>query len=192
MTRKSRIARGTDATPERLAKAQDKGETLVSRAGVRLMVDPLSRLAHSHQLCRDDPVKNAVMMQAGEIFRAHWSASHFDGACAIDYSRDRVSGLQGGGTTDRAQFAQKTIAQARAAVGEHLWEYLVAVVIDERPISDIAIIVRDVGGERHKSVLALERVRESLQRLVMFYGITRRLKTIKQSSFRSEKWQPTD
>lgn len=160
-----------DATPQRLRHARVAGSADVDGQGVRRLAEPFDLLRARNLLDRADAAANDVLWHAGDRLRTHWHMGLRDGLSALDVSRPSVDG---GGTvaltpTEAALRHRDSYRRAAEAIGPRLLPYVIAVVIEGRPVATLRTMVGDTGHARTAEARALERLREGLHRLCDFW-----------------------
>lgn len=178
-----------DATAERLRHARLTGSVTVDGQGVRRLAEPFDLLHRRNLLDRADPATNDALWHAGDRLRTHWQIGLRDGLSALDISRPSVDGGSGAGLTptEAALRHRDSYRRAVEAIGPRLLPYVMAVVIEARPVASLSALVGDTAHARTAEALALERLREGLHRLCDFWGMTPKALTLPLRSWRDDE-----
>lgn len=154
-----------DATPERLAKAE---ETLVDKAGARWLVDGFERMFMRGQLDDDEDV-NEILHAAGLRYAEEHFRAGMTPLGAIDYSRATVDGDGQLPMSERMEIFRQRYRAARAAMGERYAPVVEGVVIEGRTIRELGLEHTKYRDEKMAKAGAMERLNAGLRALAKFY-----------------------
>jgi hypothetical protein len=169
-----KILGDNDATPERLAKAENDND-LAEVNGARRMDDwPFERMRARRQLDRNHEV-NETLYAAGLRYFQDWNLAGMSGIATPDLARPMVDGgkVPGGTMPERRMARMQSFSAARRALGPRYWRVIDPVVIEGRSIADIRHDVTGLSHNHSASAAAIERLNAGLRRLAAHYGLMR-------------------
>lgn len=179
------ILTGLDATPERLAHAndnhvvEDDGE-----ARRRRMVDsPIETMLRRGVL----GANGETLFAAARRYYSDWYASGLSGPGAIDYSKPFVEG-QGPASaipiTERAAIHRDHFRRARDVLGPRLAKIVDAVVLEERGLKELGEAGFASGRREKRIMLIKEQLVSGLRTLWTHYStpIPRQIRVLKRAA----------
>ena len=166
-----------DATPERLARAEEAGQDVEKAPGrVRRLLDPFDVMRATRALAPRDPRLNDLRWLTGEALRRVHSRAGFDALRAV--APDRIG--QGGGFGPRAGLPASEIAlhardKMRACedkVGPAAWPILVRVIIEGGGVRECRGFVPEIVTPWRADAVVTDRLRVALDALGGLMGVT--------------------
>jgi len=167
-----------DATPERLARARERGETpMLGPDRMRRLLDPFDTMRANRLLAPHDQKLNDIRWLVGESLRRTHERARFDQLRAVAPER-----LGSGGFGPRSGLPQSDIAlnardKLRAAedrVGPHAWPILNRIVLEGAGVRDCRGLVPELATPWRADAVISDRLRVGLDMIGGLMGIAPR------------------
>lgn len=165
------------ATVERLMHLGVDAATIGQDGVMRLANTPFTRMVLRCQLDPTDKERNVMLGEAGTRWQSNWYGSGLCPTRAINY--DSLGG--GGGdpassmpVSERAAYHRKEFRSAYKILSEREVRCLGGVLLDERPIDDVAAEVLGSGRRSTRAAAFMDLIRSALEKLVVHYGLESR------------------
>ena len=167
-----------DATPERLARARDAGETpSLDPSRTRRMLDPFDTMRANRLLAPSDPKLNDIRWLVGESLRRTHHRARLDQLRAVAPDRFGASGFgprPGLPQSEAALHARDKLKAAEDRVGPHAWPILTRIVIEGAGVRDCRGFVPELATPWRADAVVSDRLRVALDMLGGLMGITSR------------------
>ena len=166
-----------DATPERLARARDAGQTPTRDASrLRRILDPFDTMRANRLLAPHDQKLNDVRWLIGESLRRTHQRARLDLLRAV--APDRMGG---GGFGPRlglpelevALHARDKLRKAEERVGPASWPIVTRIVIEGGGVRDCRALVPEIATPWRADAVISDRLRIALDLLGGLLGVTR-------------------
>jgi hypothetical protein len=167
-----------DATPERLARAKEAGQTPTRDAKrTRRILDPFDTMRANRVLAPHDPKLNDIRWLIGESLRRTHQRARLDQLRAI--ALDRLGGTGFGPRaglpqSDIALHARDKLRQAEDRVGSHAWPIVARIVIEGAGVRDCRGLVPELATPWRADAVVSDRLRVALDTLGELMGVTPR------------------
>jgi hypothetical protein len=157
-----------DATPERLAHANDN---YVTPGGVRVVKTTAFEMLHGRgQLDRDSKL-NELLYAAGVRYQSDYHQAMMAPLKAVDYDRQRVDGGKGFVYSERTQRHRVSLEEARVAMGDRYRAIVDAIVLEGQSLIAFGMTA-SVFKHRHQITAQMgERLNAGLRRLAVHYRL---------------------
>jgi hypothetical protein len=172
------IQQRLDATPERLARAKDAGQTPTLGADrTRRLLDPFDTMRANRVLAPNDPKLNDIRWLVGESLRRTHARARLDQLRAV--ALDRVGGSGFGPSTglpqsEMALNARDKLRAAENRVGPHAWPIVTRIVIEGAGVRDCRGLVPELETPWRADAVVSDRLRVALDMLGGLMGVTPR------------------
>lgn len=186
MTAKPRIRRAKakpqpsderlDATPERLARAAESGQTAERGADrLRRLLDPFDVMRSTRALAPHDPQLNDTRWLIGEALRRLHGRAQCDAlrAVALEAVGSRSFGPRSGlPASEAALHARDKLRAAEERVGVAAWPILARIVIEGGGVRDCRVYLPEIATPWRADAIIADRLRVALDRLGDLLGVT--------------------
>ena len=166
-----------DATPERLARAREAGETPTREASrLRRILDPFDTMRANRLLAPHDQKLNDVRWLIESLHRTHQRA-RLDLLRAV--APDRMGGGSGFGPRlglpelEVALHARDKLRKAEDRIGPASWPIVVRIVIEGGGVRDCRALVPEIATPWRADAVISDRLRIALDLLGGLLGVTR-------------------
>jgi hypothetical protein len=167
-----------DATPERLARAKEAGETPSLDADrTRRMLDPFDTMRANRLLAPTDPKLNDIRWLVGESLRRTHQRARMDQLRAVSVERFGTGGFgprPGLPQSDAALNARDKLRAAEDRVGPHAWPIVTRIVIEGAGVRDCRGFVPELATPWRADAVVSDRLRVALDMLGGLMGVTAR------------------
>ena len=167
-----------DATPERLARAKDAGQTPTLDAGrTRRLLDPFDTMRSNRVLAPNDPKLNDIRWLVGESLRRTHHRARLDQLRAVAPDRLCSTGFgprHGLPQADVALQARDRLREAEDRVGPHAWPIVTRIVIEGAGVRDCRGFVPELATPWRADAVVSDRLRVALDMIGGLMGITSR------------------
>ncbi len=167
-----------DATPERLARAREAGETSAVGAGrARRLLDPFDTMRANRLLAPHDPKLNDIRWLVGESLRRTHQRARFDQLRAVAPERLGSTGFgprAGLPQSDIALHARDKLRAAEERAGPHAWPIVTRIVIEGAGVRDCRGFVPELATPWRADAVIADRLRVGLDMIGSLMGITPR------------------
>jgi hypothetical protein len=165
-----------DATPERLARAKETGQTPTRDADrTRRILDPFDTMRANRVLAPHDPKLNDTRWLIGEALRRTHQRARLDQLRAFALDRPGGSGLgprPGLPQSEIALDARNKLRQAKDRVGPHAWPIVTRIVIEGASVRDCRGLVPELASVWRADAIVSDRLRVALDMLGGLMGVT--------------------
>jgi len=165
-----------DATPERLARASESGQTAERGADrLRRVLDPFDVMRSTRALAPHDPRLNDIRWLIGEALRRLHRRAQFDAlrALAPDVVASKGCGPRSGlPSSEIALHARDKLRAAAERAGEAAWPIVARIVIEGARLSDCRVLVPEIVTPWRADAVIADRLRVALDRLGDLLGVT--------------------
>jgi hypothetical protein len=182
MSAKARKARSAgdserlDATPERLARAQEAGQS--AERGVdrlRRILDPFDVMRSTRALAPHDPKLNDIRWLIGEALRRLHQRAQLDALRAV--AHDGIGGSAPGPrsglpASEIALHARDKIRSAEAKAGPAAWPIVARIVIEGSSVRECRGFVPEIVTPWRADAVVTDRLRVALDQLGDLLGVT--------------------
>jgi hypothetical protein len=172
------VAERLDATPERLARAKDAGQTPTLDADrTRRLLDPFDTMRANRLLAPHDPKLNDIRWLVGESLRRTHQRARFDQLRAVAPDRLGSTGFgprAGLPQSDIALHARDRLREAEDKVGPHAWPILTRIVIEGAGVRDCRGFVPELATPWRADAVVSDRLRVALDTIGGLMGVTAR------------------
>ncbi len=165
-----------DATPERLARAAESGQTAERGADrLRRLLDPFDVMRSTRALAPHDPKLNDIRWLIGEALRRLHSRAQLDALRAVPLeiigskAFGPRSGLPAG---EAALHARDKLRAAAERAGEAAWPIVTRIVIEGAGVRDCRLYVPEIVTPWRADAVVADRLRVALDRLGDLLGVT--------------------
>ena len=167
-----------DATPERLARAREAGETPTREASrLRRILDPFDTMRANRLLAPHDQKLNDVRWLIGESLRRTHQRARLDLLRAV--APDRMGGGSGFGPRlglpelEVALHARDKLRKAEDRIGPASWPIVARIVIEGGGVRDCRALVPEIATPWRADAVISDRLRIALDLLGGLLGVTR-------------------
>jgi hypothetical protein len=166
-----------DATPERLARAREAGET-PTRDGerVRRILDPFDVMRANRALAPHDPKLNDIRWLIGCSLRRTHQRARLDSLRAVAPERLGATGFgprPGLPQAEAALHARDALRKAEDRVGPAAWPILTRIVIEGAGVRECRGFVPELATPWRADAVIIDRLRVGLDLLGELMGVTR-------------------
>jgi hypothetical protein len=165
-----------DATPERLARAAESGQSAERGADrLRRLLDPFDVMRATRALAPHDPKLNDIRWLIGEALRRLHGRAQFDAlrAVAVEAVGSRGFGPRSGlPASEAALHARDKLRAAEERAGAAAWPILSRIVIEGAGVRDCRVFVPEVVTPWRADAIVADRLRVALDRLGDLLGVT--------------------
>ena len=165
-----------DATPERLARAEDAGQLAEKTPGrVRRLLDPFDVMRATRALAPHDPKLNDIRWLTGEALRRVHSRAGLDGLRAISTDRIGQTGFgprSGLPASEIALHARDKIRAAQEKVGPAAWPILTRIILEGAGVRECRGFVPEIVTPWRADAVVTDRLRVALDALSGLVGVT--------------------
>jgi len=165
-----------DATPERLARAQEAGQASERDAGRRRRIDdPFDVMRANRILAPQDPKLNDLRWLIGEALRRLHHRAQLDSLRAV--APDRVGGggfgpRSGLPLAEIALHARDKLRETERLAGAAAWPILRRIVIEGAPLRGCRAMIAEVSTPWRADAILADRLRCGLDALGECLGVT--------------------
>jgi hypothetical protein len=167
-----------DATPERLARAREAGQTPTRDADrTRRMLDPFDTMRANRVLAPHDPKLNDIRWLVGESLRRTHDRARLDQLRTVAPDRFGApsfgprSGLP---QSETALFARDKLREAEERVGPHAWPIVTRIVIEGAGVRDCRGFIPELATPWRADAVVSDRLRVALDVIGGLMGVTAR------------------
>jgi hypothetical protein len=165
-----------DATPERLARAKEAGETpSLDAQRTRRMLDPFDTMRANRVLAPNNPKLNDVRWLVGESLRRTHHRARLDQLRAVPIERMGSTGFGPRAGLPQAEGALHARDKLRAAedrVGPHAWPIVTRIVIEGAGVRDCRGFVPELVTPWRADAVVSDRLRVALDMIGGLMGVT--------------------
>ncbi len=165
-----------DATPERLARAKEAGQTPTRHADrTRRILDPFDTMRANRVLAPSDPQLNDIRWLVGESLRRTHARARLDQLRAVALDRPGGSGFgprPGLPQSEIALYARDKLRAAEDRVGPHAWPIVTRIVIEGAGVRDCRGLVPELATPWRADAVVSDRLRTALDMLGGLMGVT--------------------
>jgi len=165
-----------DATPERLARAAESGQTAERGADrLRRLLDPFDVMRSTRALAPHDPRLNDIRWLIGEALRRLHGRAQFDAlrAVALETVGSKGFGPRSGlPASEVALHARDKLRAAEERAGEAAWPIVARIVIEGAGVRDCRAFVPEIVTPWRADAVVADRLRVALDRLGDLLGVT--------------------
>ena len=166
-----------DATPERLARARDAGQTPTrDKERVRRILDPFDTMRANRVLAPHDPKLNDIRWLIGESLRRTHQRARLDALRAVAPDRIGSTGYgprPGLPQSEAALHARDKIRKAEDRVGPHAWPIVTRIVIEGVGVRECRGFVPELVTPWRADAVIADRLRVGLDVIGELMGVTR-------------------
>lgn len=167
-----------DATPERLARARDAGQTPTQdKERVRRILDPFDTMRANRVLAPHDPKLNDIRWLVGESLRRTHQRARLDALRAVAPDRIGSTGFgprPGLPEADAALHARDKLRKAEDRVGPAAWPIVTRIVIEGAGVRECRGFVPELITPWRADAVISDRLRVALDLLGGLMGVTAR------------------
>ena len=167
-----------DATPERLARARDAGESPTRDADrVRRILDPFDVMRANRVLAPHDPRLNDIRWLVGELLRRTHQRARLDALRAVAPDRLGSTGFgprPGLPQSEAALHARDKLREAEDRVGPAAWPIITRIIIEGAGVRECRGFVPELATPWRADAVVADRLRVALDRLGGLMGVTGR------------------
>ena len=167
-----------DATPERLARATEAGETpSLDVDRTRRMLDPFDTMRANRLLAPTDPKLNDIRWLVGESLRRTHQRARMDQLRAVSVERFGAGGFgprPGLPQSDAALHARDKLRAAEDRVGPHAWPIVTRIVIEGAGVRECRGFVPELATPWRADAVVSDRLRVALDMIGGLMGVTAR------------------
>jgi len=167
-----------DATPERLARADEAGQQSEKEPGrARRLLDPFDVMRSTRALAPHDPKLNDLRWLTGEALRRVHSRSALDALRAISTERVGSTGFgprSGLPASEVALHARDKIRAAEERVGPAAWPILTRIILEGAGVRECRGFVPEIVTPWRADAVVTDRLRVALDTLGGLMGVTGR------------------
>ena len=167
-----------DATPERLARAKDAGETPTRDAQrLRRILDPFDTMRANRLLAPHDPKLNDIRWLIGESLRRTHQRARFDALRAV--ATDRIGSTAYGPRpglpqSEAALHARDKLRKAADRAGPAAWPIVTRIVIEGAGVRECRGFVPELVTPWRADAVVADRLRVALDSMGDLMGVTSR------------------
>ncbi len=166
-----------DATPERLARAKDAGQTPTRDAErLRRILDPFDTMRANRLLAPHDPKLNDIRWLIGELLRRCHQRARLDGLRAVALDRIGSTGFgprPGLPQAEAALHARDKMRKAEERAGPHAWPIVTRIIIEGAGVRDCRGFIPELVTPWRADAVVTDRLRVALDSLGPLLGVTR-------------------
>ncbi len=167
-----------DATPERLARARDAGQT-PTREGERLrrILDPFDTMRANRILAPHNSKLNDIRWLVGESLRRTHQRARLDALRAVAPDRVGATGFgprPGLPQSEAALHARDKMRRAEERVGPHAWPIVTRIIIEGAGVRDCRGFIPELATPWRADAVVTDRLRVALDMLGELMGVTAR------------------
>lgn len=172
-----------DATPERLARARDAGQSAIrdavaepGSAKVRRVLDPFDVMRANRVLAPHDAKLNDIRWLIGESLRRTHERARLDALRAVALDRVGFTGFgprPGLPQAEAALHARDRLREAEDRVGPAAWPILTRIVIEGAGVRECRGFVPELATPWRADAVVTDRLRVGLDLLGALLGVTR-------------------
>jgi hypothetical protein len=166
-----------DATPERIARAREAGETPTRDSErLRRILDPFDTMRANRLLAPHDPRLNNIRWLIGESLRRTHHRARLDALRAVAPDRIGATGFgprPGLPESEAALHARDKMRKAADKVGPHAWPILTRIIIEGAGVRECRGFVPELVTPWRADAVISDRLRVGLDRLGDLLGVTR-------------------
>ena len=167
-----------DATPERLARAREAGESPTRDADrVRRILDPFDVMRANRVLAPHDPRLNDIRWLVGESLRRTHQRARLDALRAVAPDRLGSTGFgprPGLPQSEAALHARDKLREAEDRVGPAAWPIITRIIIEGAGVRECRGFVPELATPWRADAVVADRLRVALDRLGGLMGVTGR------------------
>jgi hypothetical protein len=167
-----------DATPERLARAREAGQTPTRDADrLRRILDPFDTMRANRLLAPHDPRLNDIRWLIGESLRRTHQRARLDALRAVAPDRIGETGFgprPGLPQSEVALHARDKLRKAEDKAGPAAWPIVTRIVIEGAGVRDCRGFVPELATPWRADAVVTDRLRVALDSLGELMGVTRR------------------
>ena len=167
-----------DATPERLARAKEAGETpSLDAERMRRFLDPFDTMRANRVLAPNNPKLNDIRWLVGESLRRTHHRARLDQLRAVAPDRMGSTGFgprHGLPQADVALQARDRLRDAEDRVGPHAWPIVTRIVIEGAGVRDCRGFVPELATPWRADAVVSDRLRVALDMIGGLMGVTAR------------------
>ena len=165
-----------DATPERLARAREAGETPVRDAErLRRILDPFDTMRANRLLAPHDQKLNDIRWLIGESLRRTHQRARLDALRAVAPDRLGSTGFgprPGLPQSEAALHARDKLRNAEGRVGPAAWPIVTRIIIEGAGVRDCRGFVPELATPWRADAVVTDRLRVALDTLGDLMGVT--------------------
>ena len=165
-----------DATPERLARAKEAGETPTLDADrKRRMLDPFDTMRANRLLAPHDQKLNDIRWLIGESLRRTHQRARLDALRAVAPDRLGSTGFgprPGLPQSEAALHARDKLRNAEGRVGPAAWPIVTRIIIEGAGVRDCRGFVPELATPWRADAVVTDRLRVALDTLGDLMGVT--------------------
>ena len=165
-----------DATPERLARAEEAGQAVEKTPGrARRLLDPFDVMRATRALAPHDPKLNDIRWLTGEALRRVHSRAGLDGLRAVALDRIGQTGFgprSGLPASEIALHARDKIRAAQEKVGPAAWPILTRIILEGAGVRECRGFVPEIVTPWRVDAVVTDRLRVALDALSGLVGVT--------------------
>ena len=167
-----------DATPERLARARESGESPTRDADrVRRILDPFDVMRANRVLAPHDPRLNDIRWLVGKSLRRTHQRARLDALRAVALDRLGSTGFgprPGLPQSEAALHARDKLREAEDRVGPAAWPIVTRIIIEGAGVRECRGFVPELATPWRADAVVADRLRVALDRLGGLMGVTGR------------------
>ncbi len=165
-----------DATPERLARAAEAGQSAEKEPGrARRLLDPFDVMRATRALAPHDPKLNDLRWLTGEALRRVHSRSGADALRAVALDRIGQTGFgprSGLPASEIALHARDKIRAAEEKAGPAAWPILTRIILEGAGVRECRGFVPEIVTPWRADAVVTDRLRVALDALGGLMGVT--------------------
>jgi hypothetical protein len=165
-----------DATPERLARAEEAGQAAEKApGGVRRLLDPFDVMRATRALAPHDPKLNDIRWLTGEALRRVHGRSGVDALRGVALDRIGQTGFgprSGLPMSEIALHARDKLRAAQEKVGPAAWPVINRIVIEGAGVRECRGFVPEIVTPWRVDAVVTDRLRVALDALGDLLGVT--------------------
>ena len=166
-----------DATPERLARAKEAGQTPTRDADrLRRILDPFDTMRANRLLAPHDPRLNDIRWLIGESLRRTHQRARLDALRAVATDRIGQTGFgprPGLPQSEAALHARDKLRKAEDKAGPAAWPIVTRIVIEGAGVRDCRGFIPELATPWRADAVITDRLRVALDSLGELMGVTR-------------------
>lgn len=167
-----------DATPERLARAEEAGQETEKAPGrARRLLDPFDVMRATRALAPHDPKLNDIRWLIGEALRRVHGRAGLEGLRAVALDRIGTTGFgprSGLPMSEIALHARDKLRAAEEKVGPAAWPVINRIVIEGAGVRECRAFVPEIVTPWRADAVVTDRLRVALDALGGLLGVTGR------------------
>jgi hypothetical protein len=166
-----------DATPERLVRAAEAGQTAERGADrLRRLLDPFDTMRSTRALAPNDPRLNDMRWLIGEALRRLHQRAQLDGLRAVPLesigSKGGFGPRSGLPASEAALHARDKLRAAEERAGTAAWPIVARIVIEGGGVRDCRAYLPEIATPWRADAIVADRLRVALDRLGDLVGVT--------------------